>query len=55
MLTDFVDSRSEGTESVFTGRNPDKFFVDRADYISEIVKVKHPYDRGIQARKGIEY
>ena len=37
VLTDFVDSRSEGTEIVFTGRNPDKFFVDRADYISEMV------------------
>ena len=26
-----------------------------ADYVSEIKKVKHPFDQGIYARKGIEY
>jgi cob(I)alamin adenosyltransferase len=28
--------------------------IDCADYVSEIRKVKHPYDRGIPARAGIE-
>lgn len=42
-------------ELVLTGRNPDAWFTERADYISEIRKVKHPYDRGAAAREGIEY
>nr|MBP8989661.1 cob(I)yrinic acid a,c-diamide adenosyltransferase [Clostridia bacterium] len=29
--------------------------MQRADYISEIRCVRHPYERGIKARKGIEY
>ncbi len=41
-------------EKVITGRNPDKYFVDKADYITEMKKIKHPYDIGITARKGIE-
>ncbi|MEG1990787.1 MAG: cob(I)yrinic acid a,c-diamide adenosyltransferase [Christensenella sp.] len=40
---------------VLTGRNPSKEILARADYISEIKKVKHPYDKGIYARKGIEH
>jgi len=45
----------ESLEVVITGRNPDKKFIKKADYISEIQCVKHPYDKGITARKGIEY
>ena len=42
-------------EIVLTGRNPDEKLVELADYVSEIKKVKHPFDQGIYARKGIEY
>lgn len=42
-------------ELVMTGRNPDKYFTDAADYITEMKKVKHPYDKGVMAREGIEY
>ena len=42
-------------EIVITGREPAKIFVENADYISEINEVKHPYRKGISARKGIEY
>ncbi|MCD8181263.1 MAG: cob(I)yrinic acid a,c-diamide adenosyltransferase [Firmicutes bacterium] len=44
-----------GGELVMTGRGPDRFFTEKADYVSEIKKIKHPYDRGITARKGIEF
>ena len=44
-----------GGELVMTGRKPDEWFCERADYISEIKKIKHPYDKGIVAREGIEY
>lgn len=42
-------------ELVLTGREPDSWYKERADYISEIKKIKHPYDKGVDAREGIEY
>ena len=44
-------------EIVLTGRDPDPDpeLTELADYVSEIHKIKHPFDRGIPARKGIEY
>ncbi len=42
-------------EIVLTGRNPSLEFIDAANYVSEIKKVKHPFDEGLQARKGIEF
>ena len=43
------------TELVLTGRNPAEKFLAMADYISEIQAVRHPYEKGIAARKGIEF
>ncbi len=43
------------TEIVLTGRNPAEIFLENADYVSEICCVKHPFKKGISARKGIEY
>ena len=42
-------------ELVLTGRDPAERFLAAADYVSEIQAVKHPYTRGIPARRGIEY
>lgn len=42
-------------EIALTGRNPADVFFRAADYVSEICCVKHPYEKGITARKGIEY
>lgn len=42
-------------EVVLTGRNPSQALIDTADYVTEMKKIKHPYERGIAARKGIEY
>jgi len=39
---------------VLTGRNPPEELIELADYVSQIQKVKHPFDRGIAARDGIE-
>ena len=41
-------------ELVFTGRNPAKELLDRADYITEMRSERHPYEKGITARVGIE-
>ena len=45
----------EQVELVMTGRDPADFLVEAADYHSELVKKRHPYDDGISARYGIEY
>ena len=45
----------ETAELVLTGRNPEADFLELADYVSEMRAVKHPYEKGIAARKGIEY
>ncbi|MBC5648139.1 cob(I)yrinic acid a,c-diamide adenosyltransferase [Christensenella tenuis] len=54
MFEDFVVHKPDYLELVMTGRNPPQNLLDIADYVSEIKKIKHPYDRGIQGRKGIE-
>lgn len=50
-----IFENKDNKEIVLTGRNPDEKFTDKADYISEINCIKHPYQKGIDARKGIEY
>ena len=42
-------------ELVLTGRKPPQWISEKADYISEVKKIKHPFDMGIKAREGIEY
>ena len=37
-----------------TGRNPSQALIDMADYVSEICNRKHPFDKGLGARVGIE-
>ena len=51
----FLNEKPEKLEVVMTGRNPSKEFIDKADYVSEIKKIKHPFDNGIDSRVGIEY
>ncbi|MDR1096113.1 MAG: cob(I)yrinic acid a,c-diamide adenosyltransferase [Spirochaetaceae bacterium] len=45
----------QNRELVLTGRDAPEHFLRAADYVSEIRKVKHPYDAGVAAREGIEY
>lgn len=54
VLEVFVRNKPEQLELVMTGRNPAQWMIDCADYVSEIRKIKHPYDQGIPARTGIE-
>ena len=42
-------------ELILTGRNPDQKLQDAADYITEMNPIRHPYGKGILARKGVEY
>lgn len=55
LVTDFLRRKPDHLEVVLTGRNPSESLLQFADYVTEMCKVKHPFDRGIAARKGIEY
>jgi cob(I)alamin adenosyltransferase len=50
-----VKDKPEQVELVMTGRLAPPELIEVADLVTEMVKIKHPYDRGIPARKGIEY
>jgi cob(I)alamin adenosyltransferase len=50
-----IRNRPAHVSIVATGRNAPKPLVDVADTVTEMVKVKHAYDRGIAAKKGIDY
>ena len=54
-LLRFLKSRPARLEVVLTGREPSAALVEAADYVTEMKKVKHPFDAGIVARRGIEF
>jgi cob(I)alamin adenosyltransferase len=50
-----INNKSKHVELVLTGRYAPKEIIDAADLVTEMKEVKHPYNKGFQARKGIEY
>ena len=53
-LIEHLEKKPFALEVVLSGRNPSERLIDHADYVSEIRKVKHPFDQGISSRIGIE-
>jgi cob(I)alamin adenosyltransferase len=53
-ILQLIDERPCGVELVLTGRRAPQELLDRADLVTEMLEVKHPYQRGIGARRGIE-
>ena len=43
------------TEIVLTGRDPADFLFECADYLTEMRKIRHPYEKGVTAREGVEF
>lgn len=54
-LLAILNGRADGVEIVMTGRYAPQEVIEAADYVSRIMPVKHPYEKGILARRGIEY
>ena len=50
-----VLERPAGCECVLTAHTPPQWMLDAADYSTEMKCHRHPYQKGIKARKGIEY
>ncbi|MFI3207260.1 MAG: cob(I)yrinic acid a,c-diamide adenosyltransferase [Clostridia bacterium] len=53
VILDFCKNTEK--EVVLSGRNPADELAEIADYVSEIKKIKHPFDSGVTARLGIEF
>jgi len=54
-VRDLLEKKPEKPEMVFTGRSGPEWFLEKADYVTEMKKIKHPFDLGIKARKAIEF
>lgn len=54
-LRELTRQTALAAEVVVTGRGPAPWLLEAADYVTHMVKEKHPYDRGISARRGVEY
>lgn len=55
-ILELIESKPEKKELILTGSHkPFEKIFEKADLVSEIKKLKHPYDKGISARKGIEF
>lgn len=50
-----IEDKPPKLDLILTGRYADAKLIELADLVTEMVKLKHPYDKGVKARKGIEY
>ncbi len=54
-VVEIVKIKPQKLELVLTGRDAPSKLIELADYVSEITARKHPMEKGIMAREGIEY
>ncbi len=54
-VVNFLKSKPEGVEIIITGRNAPSELIELADLVTEMQEVKHPFQKGVNARIGIEY
>lgn len=54
-VVEIIKELSEVAEVIITGHQRYQVLIDLADYYTEFISRKHPYEKGIKARKGIEY
>jgi cob(I)alamin adenosyltransferase len=50
-----IQDKPDNVELILTGRQADAKLVQIADLVTECLKIKHPFDKGIKARRGIDY
>jgi cob(I)alamin adenosyltransferase len=50
-----IEDKPEHQELVLTGRGAPAEVIERADLVTEMVPHKHPYEKGVPARRGVEY
>jgi len=52
---EFIKGKPEHLELILTGRDAPEEVIEISDYVTEMREIKHPYEKGIIARRGIEY
>jgi cob(I)alamin adenosyltransferase len=50
-----LQNKPEMVHVILTGRNAHPTIVDIADTVTEMRQVKHAYEKGVMAQRGIEY
>lgn len=55
MVDGLIQQRRDHLELILTGRDAPARWLAQADYITEMVLCRHPYQQGVEAREGIEY
>jgi len=54
-VLELIKNKPKHVELVLTGRYASNEIIEAADLVTEMKEIKHPYNKGFQARKGIEY
>ncbi len=54
-VLDLIKSKPEGVDLILTGNYAKEEVVDIADLVTEMREIKHPFQRGIKAKKGIDF
>jgi cob(I)alamin adenosyltransferase len=54
-IVDFLTHRPEGLHIMVTGRDAPPYLIEAADLVTDMYEVKHPYQQGIVAQRGIEF
>ena len=54
-IKNIIEQKADGVEIVMTGRGATEELIALADLVTEMKAVKHPFDKGVQAREGIEF
>ncbi len=54
-VLELIDEKPEWVEIVLTGRYAANELLDRADTVSEIKEIKHHFQKGVDARSGVEF
>ncbi len=54
-ILQMLDTKPRALTLVLTGRNAPQEMIERADLVTEMLEIKHPYQKGILAQKGIDY
>jgi cob(I)alamin adenosyltransferase len=54
-VLDLINAKPELQDLVLTGRNAHQEIIDRADLVTEMREIKHPFQKGIMAQQGIDF
>ncbi len=54
-VLDFIEQKPMDVHLILTGRDATEQIIERADLVTEMKEIKHPYQKGIKAQKGVEF